>query len=261
MQTPKANSGGGGGGTKRVGACKLRYRAVSQRQGPSHFLAAHAHEYDLSFPCLQASLVLLHFGTACAVSIPFLPPSGDVQLADALGMLEPSRSTQASIRGLEMHSRGESEPPAAVQSPSTPPTTRGCCGVSWVLWARIVLGITIGLVLIGAGLAIWQLVDLHAENHVVAWFVGGVFTMLSVVRSTNWETHVKRAHFPPPLYPAAHHHLRHRTALDALAQREAGLLRAYSGHDHHLRCGKLVCPALQGEHRPGAALHNKLDLP
>jgi len=58
------------------------------------------------------------------------------------------------------------------------------CGCSYrcMQWAaRVAFVLILTLILVAAGVIIWQIVVKHAENHIVAWFVGGIFTLLCVV--------------------------------------------------------------------------------
>ena len=72
-------------------------------------------------------------------------------------------------------------------APSSPAAQRECgCSYRCMQWAaRALFAVVLALILAAAGVIIWQIVVQHAENHIVAWFVGGIFTLLCVVR--NWR--------------------------------------------------------------------------
>lgn len=47
-------------------------------------------------------------------------------------------------------------------------------------WAKVLLGVTLVLVTLTIPLIIWQLIEYHAEKHIIAWFVGGICVCIAV---------------------------------------------------------------------------------
>ncbi len=87
---------------------------------------------------------------------------------------------------------------------SPAPASRECgCTYSCMQWAaRAIFVLVLMLILSAAGVIIWQIVVQHAENHIVAWFVGGIFTLLSVVRDiySNVPPPTFRGHIPAQVF-------------------------------------------------------------
>ena len=135
------------------------------------------------------------------------PPEAGIEMAE-LGTSHSSGGGQPLL-----DSGGEAQVPGASRG-----AQRRCC--STLVLSRSVLVGTLVLVLAASGIAIWQLVDRHAENHIVAWFVGGIFTALSVVcapQDHSAMSAIRGNCLAPPPAPADHA-VRHHSALDALVQ-------------------------------------------